>query len=82
MLASPGDLLEMHTLRPHPVLVNQKLGGGSAVCALTNPSGDSVAREFENGFGSTTVTSILWQPFHKCVCIPASSTARVQKQAL
>ena len=64
--------LEMHTLRPHPDLVNQKLGGGSAVCALTNPSGDSDAQEFENGSGSTTVMSILWQPFHVCVFVYTS----------
>ena len=68
MLASPGELLEMHTLRPYPVLMNQKLGGGSAVCALTNPSGDSDAREFENGSGSTTVMSIYGSLFTS-VCV-------------
>lgn len=48
-ILSPGNLLELPILGFYPDLLNQKLlGGGPAVCVLTNPLGDSDHGEVRN----------------------------------
>ena len=42
--ASPGNLLEMHILNPHPDLLNQKLWGRGQQYILRSPPWDSDAR--------------------------------------